>query len=999
MRPAIRWSDSIHQSDSMLYWDKKIQRQLTTGSAVSYSGESVILYGTLVKLMDLLVPSLRTCIESAIDASDPCGVPVVVAVPEGPLLPIAILAVHLLNKPNDRGQYAVLIPLEPGEGKERLKHMVKDSRPALVLAISGGGDWQRLSEIIEECSCMNENRIDQGLWRSNQPRLFDFVGLVLELLEDAADLSVTTNTPIITWEVGNDVPRISHIVYTSGTTGVPKGCVSSIQALNYYLDAKNRAHGIDAMSVVLLASALSFDPCLSDILATLVHAHATLAIASRQALIQQLATVIVQLEVTHILCTPTLWSLMQQPQHIKTTTRTTLKVVALGGEPIPKRILQQWGNHPVSCLYATYGVTEACVYQTIGQVSQSTEPGKGQCVGKALQGMEFRIVSEGGDENLMPLNQGDIGEVILFGRQLDSYSSYLNKSELTSSRFIHDQSNGICLYKTGDRGYILDGNLYILGRIEGQDGMVKVNGVRVELGEVETALVDEAVEGSPTVIESCMAITRPSDPTDEGSPRTIHAYCVVGSDTSAELGLIWRGEDQRGALVSGGPILTLLRMRCLARIRRGALPSAFVLIPRTPLSPTGKTDRRLLPRLSELECLNGGVNDTLLKDYGESGALVADVIIDCINLQPCQQSLLTTSANFAMVGGDSLAATRVVRTLYANHHGVDNTRFLGGSFGVLEGAFEVTHLLSAKSLGEYVNWLDGNGVCRIKQDESPTLTNVMTPSEYIDPAEQDTENELETEKSFQYGALVEAISLGQKSIAIALLDAGVDPNYGGHTGRLSRVSSRLDRKKLFKSNPLHVSCSRGEPAIVRKLLEKGCKFNSPDASGLFPLHMAASNQSLDEKDDVRRTDCVRLLLDAGAPLSMKDGSKQTVLHSAARAGHTHMLRFLLSRWRAALESGTIRYYDDRHKGGKLDWMDHWYRTPVHWAVLNGNVEALEILLDEGFSPDPPLPPSSISNKGTSVVVESPLQICERLSSDSASSEKWDRIRQLLLHRK
>jgi ankyrin repeat protein len=77
-------------------------------------------------------------------------------------------------------------------------------------------------------------------------------------------------------------------------------------------------------------------------------------------------------------------------------------------------------------------------------------------------------------------------------------------------------------------------------------------------------------------------------------------------------------------------------------------------------------------------------------------------------------------------------------------------------------------------------------------------------------------------------------------IAIALLDHGVDPNLGDHGGRLSKVSDRNERKRKFRSNPLHLACSKGNPEVAKNLLEKGCRFNSHDATGSFPIHLAAS---------------------------------------------------------------------------------------------------------------------------------------------------------------
>eukprot|EP00957_Ditylum_brightwellii_P133164 10153298-Ditylum_brightwellii.AAC.1 len=79
--------------------------------------------------------------------------------------------------------------------------------------------------------------------------------------------------------------------------------------------------------------------------------------------------------------------------------------------------------------------------------------------------------------------------------------------------------------------------------------------------------------------------------------------------------------------------------------------------------------------------------------------------------------MVTTSANFGVLGGDSLAATRVVRTLFANHKGIRDNRYIGGAYGVLDGPFDALHLLRAETLGAYVDFLDGHGVCSAKDGD------------------------------------------------------------------------------------------------------------------------------------------------------------------------------------------------------------------------------------------------------------------------------------------
>eukprot|EP00980_Cylindrotheca_fusiformis_P010512 scaffold2331_cov126-Cylindrotheca_fusiformis.AAC.2 len=677
-----------------------------------------------------------------------------------------------------------------------------------------------------------------------------------------------------------------------------------------------------------------------------------------------------------------------------------LRVVALGGEPIPKRLQQAWSRKeetdkdPRCRLFATYGVTE----------------GKGQFVGWPFPGLGIRICREELQDSLVDVGPEEEGEIVLYGSQLDELSGYLNRPEL-DYKFVSTSETSIQHYRTGDRGtYDTTKGLFVAGRIVGEDAMVKVNGVRVELGEIESALIDDDYDdggqGSPVVL-NCMA--KAVAVSSEGNGNEIRAYCVLSDAARREVGI--SNENNSGAfVVNDGPLFILLQARCADKVKKACMPEVFVIIPRLPLSPTSKRDRNGLPTLEFCTQLTStDPTSSPLGEYGVAGSKVAEVLIECLNLQPSQESILTTTATFAMVGGDSMAAVRVTRALYAYHHNVDNNRFLGGEFGKLTGPFDVVNLLRCENLGAYVRMLDSQNLCRpmgqkTHGDEPDKVAEgshkSANPSTSVTSHSENDRDSLISSKAL-YEALFQATTLGQSSIAIGLLSIGADPNYDSHTGRLGKVKHRLKQRAQFRSSPLHIACLQGDADLTKKLLEKKAKYNSPDASGYFPIHLASSGTTTKSDNDIpsdrsdndailedrKRIACVEYLLQAGASLAMRDGNKQSVLHCAARSGHCELLKYIGNSW--------IEMHGDGDKKSAkhfFNWRDHWMRTAVHWAVLNGHVGSLEILLELGCSATPVKPKV---NKSSSAAVESPMEMCIRLY-DVSTEGKGAEIQRLLV---
>jgi acyl-coenzyme A synthetase/AMP-(fatty) acid ligase len=992
----MEWS----RRQSSRYWDDTaIKEWLEVGGGAEnkrmpYESLYFVTAWLVVKLREIIKGLLSSEHTVSLLSEKNVSVPIAIAIPEGLCLPLSVAAVHSLN--DDERYAAVMVPIDPAEGTERLRLILNDSKPLLTL-VASDCDETKLQEVAASYMQLPNAELyyafDGGrpLYMSPNTTVVDVRKLLAELPRKATLIHGPTSTlsgkktrcssgglrsTVHAYEqrifenaaigtcLNEDVAnRISHIVYTSGTTGAPKGCISSINSLSAYLDSKNIAHGITMSSVVLLASAVSFDPCMSDILATF-DAGATLFLAPREDLSARLHEALVDGNISHVLCTPTLWGTLaihgKGPKDFP-----KLRVVALGGEQIPRRTVRTWWRRDEASqckLFATYGTTEACVYQTMAEVSTESHDG----VGFPFEGMYVVVCEESIQETVAPVHSPhDVGEVVLLGRQLDAYSSYLRRPELTQRKFFYDQTLRSFCYRTGDRGFLATEthDLHVLGRIDGEGGMIKFNGIRIELGEIEAAIVDAVGAQDPVVVDS-MAILQGTRGGE--TSQTLCAYIVLSNKCLEEIGIL--AQVPRNGAICTGVLLALLLHRSKARAR--VAPSVFIIIAQIPLTRTGKRDRMGAPPLRDTISLvdSGSLvqNGIPLSRYGPVGAVVAEQIIDCLNLLSSQLCLMTTSATFAMLGGDSLAATRIVRALYAYHHNIWNSRNLGGAFGVLDDdTFSVSHLLRARNLGSYVDFLQSKNVCLREELSSryPAQRMVLDTSP------------VSTEASHLYDIILQAITEDKLLIALALIEAGATPNLKQENRyRISNTRGLQERKKAFHSTPLHLACLKGQYRLARVLLEHGAKYNIPDASGNFPIHLLAAGRSTgeaySEKEDVQRLESMQLLLKVGAPLTMKDGSRQTAIHCSARSGHIKVLSFLLDRWKHDFIA-----CDPLKHAGSLEWRDRWYRTPVHWAILNGQFDALRVLLENGCSPSPVMPKK---NRSSSAALETPQEMCDRL---------------------
>lgn len=515
-RPALEWNP---KDATETYWDVVSNNKQSSGSSPSGLSEFVECYHRdspsdeqeLICCMSYLSVSivaaslarnLRTLLQDQVDrataslyalnpvvlaADDDNLLPqvpslaVAIAIPEGIILPLSVLAVHALNWPFTCGHElsisVAILPLDPTDAPGRLEHMIQVSNPFLILTASkvDAELMKRLSRkenvlnlqtlfstVMQNTARARQKILDlssQGIWNTGEHcHVREWIILceqaLFDLQDTSLDLSLTAN-------------RISHVVFTSGTTGVPKGCVASIQSLLHYIRVKNASHRITHCSTVLLASSVSFDPCLGDILATFTS-KSTLVVPCRRHLVENLLHVLQYFSISHCLCTPTLWSTLSLVPNAGPKDLPNLQVIALGGEGIPLSMRNMWArerdadvvdddNRQPPCstnprLYATYGVTEACIYQTIGEIFRPKSKHESDDVGLPFEGLRIRICNENSQESLEDAITNEegrgIGEVVISGRQVDEWSTYLHHPGISSKKFVLDETGTIC-YRTG----------------------------------------------------------------------------------------------------------------------------------------------------------------------------------------------------------------------------------------------------------------------------------------------------------------------------------------------------------------------------------------------------------------------------------------------------------------------------------------------------------------------------------------------------------------------
>lgn len=538
------------------------QAKRTPDAVAVESGKSSLTFAELDARANRLARHLR-----ANGVSD--GSLVGVCLQRSPDMVVALLAVLKAG--------AAYVPVDPEYPSHRVRFMLEDSGAVAVIA-----------------------------QKATLDRLPETKAVVVALDRDAGAIASESSAAL---DVVPSVDALAYVLYTSGSTGNPKGVEIPHGALSNFLMSMARTPGLTAKDTLLAVTTISFDIAGLELYLPLVTG-ATIVLAGREVAsdAKRLRDLLVKRQPTVMQATPATWrGLIDAGWAVGDT--PGLKVLC-GGEALPRELANELLPR-VAEVWNMYGPTETTIWSTVERVAN--EPGP-VSIGRPIANTRVYVLDAAGE--LLPV--GVPGELYIGGAGVAR--GYHGRPDLTEARFVVDPfaADGSRMYRTGDRARVRpDGALEHLGRLDFQ---VKVRGYRIELGEVESALAQ-----LPAV-----------------------AQCVV--DVRHERLVAY-------VVFAGGEQLTASEVRAHLRetLPDYMVPSLVVPLEKFPLTPNGKVDRRALPdplrtsaRTASSYVLPATPTETIIASVWKELLGVERVSVD---------------DNFFELGGHSLLSVRAVHEI------------------------------------------------------------------------------------------------------------------------------------------------------------------------------------------------------------------------------------------------------------------------------------------------------------------------------------------------
>lgn len=477
------------------------------------------------------------------------------------------------------------VPLDSGLPKDRLGYMIADTEMAVILTDNHS------AERLPQVSAPILSLVDAELDHQDPGPQSD------ELIE------LPTASP----------SNVAYVIYTSGSTGQPKGVVVEHRHAINFLQGMIEAWKITPSSAVLSFAAYTFDVSVMDMFMPLL-AGAKVVLAPPETLHSppRLAALIRSSKVTFACLPPAVLSLLTGEEF------PDLHTLLSAGEELTSELLRAWLRNGGGKMefYNGYGPTEAAigsVYMKLEPDTQLPPP-----IGRPKPNYQAYIL----DEHLNPVPVGVTGELHVGGAGVSR--GYLNRPELTKERFISDPFRPAGrLYKTGDLARRRpDGTIAFAGRIDHQ---VKINGLRVELGEIEAALL-----AHPEVSQAVVIVT-----TDQGGARQLTGYLRAEPGTT--------------------PQVPDLRAHLARTLPSYMIPTYLIALDELPLTTNGKIDKAALPAPETV---------TVRAEPVPPRTLLETMLVD-LYATVLGNDRIGAADSFFDAGGNSLQALQLIAQLYS----------------------------------------------------------------------------------------------------------------------------------------------------------------------------------------------------------------------------------------------------------------------------------------------------------------------------------------------